>query len=121
MVFVTSPTWKIRQSRAVNSPSPAGMSQHKAWDWNSAILNSLCQPRPRAHLWCPSICLLPLLLTWGEQPYLVCLDKVEVFPMDPKAMFKISTFFLAPGTKLICSRKKELVEMCRIWKELHLP
>lgn len=70
----------------------------------------------------PNHCLLPLLLTWGEQPYLVCLDKVKVFPMDPKAMFKISTFFLAPGTKLICSRKKKgLEEMCRILEELHVP
>lgn len=34
--------------------------------------------------------------------------------MDPEAMFKISTFFLTPGTKLIYSRKKEELEMYRI-------
>lgn len=39
--------------------------------------------------------------------------------MDPEAMFKISTFFLAPGTELIYSGKKEqLEEMYRIQKEL---
>lgn len=27
--------------------------------------------------------------------------------MDPVAMFKISTFFLTPGTKLIYSRKRD--------------
>lgn len=32
---------------------------------------------------------------------------MKVFPVDPVAMFKISTFFLAPGTKLIYSRKRD--------------
>lgn len=116
MVFVTSPTWKIRQSRAVNSPSPASVSQHKAWDWNLAVLDLLHEPRLKTYLRCKRTRPLPFGLAGrrATRPYLVCLDKMEVFPMDPEAMLKISTFFLTPGTKLICSRKKEELQMCRI-------
>lgn len=96
----------------MNSPSPATMSQHKAWDWNSAVLNFLREPRLNTYLWCQRTRLLPCVLEGrgGGRPYLVCLDKVKVFPMDPEAMFKVSTFFLAPGTKLIYSRKGEELE-----------
>lgn len=32
---------------------------------------------------------------------------MEVFPMDPEAMFKIPTFFFTPGTELILRGKKK--------------
>lgn len=116
MVFVTSPTWKIRQSRAVNSPSPASVSQHKAWDRNRAVLDLLHEPRLKTYVWCKRTCLLPFGLAGcrATRPYLVRLDKMEVLPVDPEAVLKISTLFFTPGTKLICSRRKEELETCRM-------